>query len=55
MEVLRVLCSVPLDECVNLDPEGDTLLSTVLPGSELCADAVHLQTDRSTRMFNVCV
>lgn len=55
VEVLRVLCSVPLDECVNLDPEGDTLLSTVLPGSELCADAVHLQTDRSTRMFNVCV
>lgn len=55
VEVLCVLCSVPLGERVNLDPEGDALFSTVLPGSELCADAVHLQTGRSTRMFNVCV
>lgn len=55
VEVLRVLCSVSLGERVNLDPEGDALLSTVLPGSELCADAVHLKADRSTRMFNVCV
>lgn len=43
MEVLCVLPSVSQGEGVNLDPEGDALLSTVLPGSELCADAVHLK------------
>lgn len=44
MEVLRVLSAVSLGERVDLDPEGDALLPAVLPGSELCADAVHLQT-----------
>lgn len=44
VEVLCVLSTVSLGERVELDPEGDALLSTVLPGSELCADAVHLQT-----------
>lgn len=43
MEVLCVLSGVSLGEGVNLDPEGDALLSAVLPGSELCADAVHLK------------
>lgn len=42
--MLCVLSNVSLGERVKLDPEGDALLSTVLPGSELCADAVHLQT-----------
>ncbi len=44
MEVLCVLSTLSLGERVKLDPEGDALLSTMLPGSELCADAVHLQT-----------
>ena len=44
VEVLCVLSTVSLGERVELDPEGDALLSAVLPGSELCADAVHLQT-----------
>lgn len=44
MEVLRVLSTVSLGERVDLDPEGDALLPAMLPGSELCADAVHLQT-----------
>lgn len=44
MEVLCVLSTVSLGERVELDPEGDALLSTVFPGGELCADAVHLQT-----------
>lgn len=44
MEVLRVLSAVSLGERVDLDPEGDALLPAVLSGSELCADAVHLQT-----------
>lgn len=43
MEVLRVLSGVSQGEGVNLDPEGDALLPAVLPGSELCADAVHLK------------
>lgn len=43
MEVFCVLSSVSLEEGVNLDPEGHALLSAVLPGSELCADAVHLK------------
>lgn len=43
MEVFCVLPSVSLGEGVNLDPEWDALLSAVLPGSELCADAVHLK------------
>lgn len=43
MEVFRVLSSVSLGEGVDLDPEGDALLSAVLPGRELCADAVHLE------------
>lgn len=46
MEVLCVLSTVSLGKCVDLDPEGDALLSTVFPGSELCADTVHLQTER---------
>lgn len=50
VEVLRVLSSVSQGEGVNLDPEGNALLSTVLPGSELSADAVHLeqQTGKET-------
>lgn len=59
MEVLSVFSTVSLGECVNLDPEGNTLLSTMLPGSELCADAVHLQTGRAEGMcvcrFNRCL
>lgn len=43
MEVLCVLSRVSLGKGINLDPEGDALLPTVLPGSELCADAVHLK------------
>lgn len=43
MEVLRVLSSVSQGEGVDLDPEGDALLSPVLPGSELSADAMHLK------------
>lgn len=46
MEVLRVLSSVSQGEGVNLDPEGNALLSAVLPGSELSADAVHLEQFR---------
>lgn len=46
MEVLRVLSSVSQGEGVNLDPEGNALLSTVLPGSELSTDAVHLEQFR---------
>lgn len=46
MEVLRVLPSVSQGEGVNLDPEGNALLSPVLPGSELSADAVHLEQFR---------
>lgn len=44
VEVLSVLSTVSLGERVELDPEGDALLAAVLPRSELCADAVHLQT-----------
>lgn len=44
MKVLCVLSTVSLGKRVDLDPEGDALLSAVFPGSELCADAVHLQT-----------
>lgn len=44
MEVLRVVSAVSEGKRVELDPEGDALLSAVLPGSELCANAVHLQT-----------
>lgn len=51
VEVLRVLSSVSLGEGVNLDPEGDALLSTVLPGSELCADAVHLKMSAEATGF----
>lgn len=43
VQVIAVLAAVPLGEGVDLDPEGDALLATVLPGGELCADAVHLQ------------
>lgn len=42
VEVLCVLSGVSLGKRVQLDPEGDALLPAVLPGSELCADAVHL-------------
>lgn len=58
MEVLCVLSTLSLGERVNLDPEGDALLSAVLPGSELCADAVHLQMageTRSTSVVKICV
>lgn len=48
MEVLRVLSGVPLGEGVDLDPEGDALLSAVLPGGELRADAVHLKEGGET-------
>lgn len=44
VEVLCVLSTVSQGERVKLDPEGDALLATVLPGGELCADTVHLQT-----------
>lgn len=44
VEVLRVVSAVSEGERVDLDPEGDALLSAVLPGSELRANAVHLQT-----------
>lgn len=44
MEVLCVLSTVSQGKRVKLDPEGDALLAAVLPGGELCADAVHLQT-----------
>ncbi|KAF3833838.1 hypothetical protein F7725_025042 [Dissostichus mawsoni] len=43
VEVLYVLSPLSLGERVKLDPEGDAFLSPVLSGSELCADAVHLQ------------
>lgn len=46
VEVFCVLSTVSLGERVQLDPEGDALLSTVLPGSKLCADAVHLRAAR---------
>lgn len=45
VEVLCVISTVSLGERVDLDPEGDTFLSAVFPGSELRADAVHLQTE----------
>lgn len=45
VEVFGVLSTLSLGERVELDPEGDALLSAVLPGGELCADAVHLQTE----------
>lgn len=45
VEVLCVLSRVSQGEGVDLDPEGDALLPAVLPGSELCADAVHLKAD----------
>lgn len=51
MEVLCVLSSVSLDKGVNLDPERDALLSAVLPGSELCADAVHLKMSAEVMGF----
>lgn len=44
VEVLCVLSTFSLGERVKLDPEGDALLATMLPGSELCADAVYLQS-----------
>lgn len=46
MQVLAVLATVPLGEGVDLDSEGDALLAAVLPGGELCADAVHLTIGR---------
>lgn len=55
MEVLCVLSTVSLAERVDLDPEGDALLSTVLSGSELCADAVHLQTVGRHHELKTCV
>lgn len=55
VEVLCVLSTVSLGERVELDPEGNALLSTVLSGSELRADAVHLQADKSTSVINTCV
>lgn len=45
MEVLCVLSTVSLGERVKLNPEGDTLLAPMLPGSKLCADTVHLHTE----------
>lgn len=53
VEVLCVLSIVSLGESVELDPEGDSFLPTVLSGSELCADAVHLQTDIRKKTSNV--
>lgn len=45
VDVLCVLSIFSQGKCVNLDPEGDALLPAMFPGSELCADAVHLQTE----------
>lgn len=55
VEVLCVLSTVSQGERVDLDPEGDALLSTMLPGSELCADTVHLRTAEETRLIRICV
>lgn len=43
---VQVLCVLPilvLLKCINLHSERHSLLAPVLPGSELCADTVHLQ------------
>lgn len=50
VEVFCVLATISLGERVDLDPEGDAFLSTVLPGSELCANTMHLQTAEETRL-----
>lgn len=55
VEVLCVLSTVSLGERVKLDPEGNALLSTVLSGSELRADAVHLQADKSASVINTYI
>lgn len=55
MEVLCVLSTVSLGERVKLDPEGDALLSTVLPRSELCADTMHLQTAGDNTVIRIPV
>lgn len=55
VKVLCVLFTVALGERVKLYPEGNALLSTVLPGSELCADAVHLQTRARVPSIYMCV
>ena len=44
MEVFSGLSVVSLSEGVDLDPEGNSLLSSMLPGGELCTDAVNLHT-----------
>lgn len=43
VKVLSVLATFSLGKRVDLDPKRDALLAPVLPGGELCADAVHLQ------------
>lgn len=47
MKVLSVLAAFSLGKCVDLDSKRDALLAPVLPGSELCADAVHLQEQKN--------
>ena len=49
MQVLRVVGRLSGGEGVDLDPEGHPLLPTVLPGGELCADAVYLHTHTHTQ------
>lgn len=51
VEVLRVLSTVSQGKRVELDSEGDALLPAMFPGSELCTDAVHLQTAGETREY----
>lgn len=53
--MLCVLSAVSLGERVELDPEGDALLAAVLPGGELCADAVHLRTRERCVIKTHCI
>lgn len=47
VDVLDVVAVLVGGERVHLDPEGHALLSTVLPGGELGADAIDLDEDGS--------
>lgn len=43
VDVLNIVALLVGGERVYLDPEGYSLLAAVLPGGELCANAVYLQ------------
>lgn len=52
---MQMLCILPiliLLKGVNLDSEWHTLFSTMLPHSELCADAVNLEKETIKEMFH---